>query len=1157
MSYESSNRSRLVAVRNTEEGEFVQSILNKPFKVEPDKSKHSHYLGALFRREFEKTALALHPYSKFADIGASRRHLDSEYKHVFTNRPIMCTADKARQEACESTLRRLALRDPIDGPTYRANLYCAHPQEGVLCACMVRFDPEYLLSIDTSYYPGVTQTIIDSLAKNARGLGSNVKAAYVAGHIFENDLLTEQRFGFNDNEEGVWSYDKTKYTCWFTKTSKTHVTMKVNGNSFEYKHQLLEFNDQLLINDAFSIQMGVNVDTGAVDQNGAPIIASRIETVVFTVLKRVKSYASQYVLYRMEIAPIIDQVIFQSAIYKPLTIEKEAVIDAVLDVPVVPVKAITEQPPNSVNIGDATVIFDINLLQNGKILKIVEKEKAYYFRAVEGVLQSGTILSSEYSKYIPESHFRELIPINKLNKLIADLLCEDNSFYQKDQFAQRMSKKLSVLCRTLSEGTNVLIVRALMIAALTQAYQLQVAILQVSDSPVVNRLRAITAPGVRFFTETCCQKFTKRLLWVMFFITLVFALYYGAVFISENYNFILEIIKSGQSTLTIDSVSHPRVKASTATQPIGFWFFFCLLLLLVYKLWWRLIHKGIAVIFNIEPSAAIVIPTSCICEDNYPEVCGKLDRDTKWNLRESHTLSLDSFLALKCDKETNGLIQIGPIVEEAPKPIIYHMCKATNYCAIKRQATEVTYCDPIVLNQFKIWFERIFLNEIAPLLDTFTYTYEDWFNHLTASQQSPLLGIEATEIPKDNGYEMFVKVEKQLYDNGMAPKNRCICTPNVFHKYVLGPVCYNLESLFKNGVKGYCGGKNWAEMEDIYNLCDTKNLAQTVQLDGSGFDRTQHYEIKKIVDHAIYKYIAPKIHHVDRETFEFYATPEYRKISLYENVKMGRYNYREPLGHILQRGKVFSGSMDTTLMNTLRMALYNRFVVETVMKINRDDYELICKGDDSCVFLPSNVSESKIRIAFNKIFSTKKTGIHGLGQIAKYLKIGDISDIDFCSTSTFYSAAAQGYKITRKIDRFLALTPWSRKALKMSFNEIKVLRQAIYVGNLAWMKGLPLFTEYNDNYQEDLTGISVYTKGGPQKRYEPGLSVDFDRYFTKDEYYSAKDRVSSKEASANDFAITLEQKFEKTNFSAFREIGCPYSTIRNSGVASLWEEALT
>ena len=182
-------------------------------------------------------------------------------------------------------------------------------------------------------------------------------------------------------------------------------------------------------------------------------------------------------------------------------------------------------------------------------------------------------------------------------------------------------------------------------------------------------------------------------------------------------------------------------------------------------------------------------------------------------------------------------------------------------------------------------------------------------------KQKEIDNINKDRLSTDLSYEMFVKTEKQLYenDNGKpkAPKNRCICAPRPDQKYVLGPVTYQLEKLFAQHVKGYCGGKNWTELEDLYNNASDKGFEVSVQLDGSGFDRTQHYEIKKIVDHYIYKRIAKYVHHVDKNTFLYYATPEWRTIKMIEYEGKGVTATKKTIGTIRQRGKVFSGSMDT------------------------------------------------------------------------------------------------------------------------------------------------------------------------------------------------------------------------------------------------------
>lgn len=289
-------------------------------------------------------------------------------------------------------------------------------------------------------------------------------------------------------------------------------------------------------------------------------------------------------------------------------------------------------------------------------------------------------------------------------------------------------------------------------------------------------------------------------------------------------------------------------------------------------------------------------------------------------------MSIDEFMSHQCsilDRET--LLQVAPTLVTGPKPIIYHVCSATNYCAAKRQATAVPLPDNDTLKQFKSWFDKKMIPEITNLLYGIVFDFESWFNHLSAKQQTPMreiynivnkcefskLSIEQALNLKGKdtttNYTMFVKSEKQLYDGSKAPKNRCICSPNDMHKYVLGPVTWQLEHYFKH-FPGYCGGKNWGETEKLYNKWRDYGLNTVLQLDGSGFDRTQHTLIKRIVDQQIYKLVANYVEHVPKDLFLKFACMEKRKVQC-------SYRRKEQLikdGYFIQDGAVFSGSCDTT-----------------------------------------------------------------------------------------------------------------------------------------------------------------------------------------------------------------------------------------------------
>lgn len=545
------------------------------------------------------------------------------------------------------------------------------------------------------------------------------------------------------------------------------------------------------------------------------------------------------------------------------------------------------------------------------------------------------------------------------------------------------------------------------------------------------------------------------------------------------------------------------------------------------------------------------IEASCINIDNYKEVTGELANNAEWKGKYNCNPTQTEFLDMKndCCATTSKLFKIAPTLVKAPKPIMYHVCPATNYCAAKRQVTAVPEPDDKMLNLFGNWFSNKIMPEIEVLLLGYRPSYEEWFNHLTYKQQVPLRKIKEVvdssvwdkksifralkenKIDTSTDYSMFVKSEKQLYDNGTAPKNRCICSPNSLHKFVLGPITWSLEHVFKN-FDGYCGGKNWDQLEDLYNDWEDKGFTNVLQLDGSGFDRTQHQAIKNIVDQQIYKLVAHYVEHVPMDMFLEFALAETRKVRLSHRTNKQLYND----GFFTQTGAVFSGSCDTTLMNTIRMAVYNRFVNECLLNLHYgSDYEVIAKGDDTAAAYASHILKYRVQQAYDKVFvsgisSSKYLNLkHGLGQIAKYYHWGGIDSIDFCSTQTFYAPSINSYKIIRQLPRFFTLTAWSRNISGFNSNQIACYLESLYQSNLCWMSGFPILRVYNALLHRDCTGMTYKTISGKKKQilYEGQPMPDYLQ--SNDLHHACHCRRSSKIPSYNDYCQFLFDKYHITS----------------------------
>jgi len=533
----------------------------------------------------------------------------------------------------------------------------------------------------------------------------------------------------------------------------------------------------------------------------------------------------------------------------------------------------------------------------------------------------------------------------------------------------------------------------------------------------------------------------------------------------------------------------------------------------------------------------------CISSKTYADICGSIGSNVKWKLKIPHTLSLEQYTKICSPSDRQGIVQVLPLIDGSMDTIFYDACVGNLYSAVKRQCIEVTQPSKIMLSVFFEWFENLFDEEIVPILSGFDYCADAWYNGLTASQQLEIDKVKCFELAgtseehrlQKRVYSMFCKREKQLVDDDKKnPKNRCICAPNAEYKFVMGPVVARLDLLFRK-FKGYCAGKNWTEMEKTYNTRYANGLSKTIEGDGSGFDRTQTHELKA-VERKIYQYLADNglIHHVSNETFLYHVNQEWHNIYVTHNYKEGKLFCANDLGYVSVRGTVLSGSMDTTFANTLRMALYNRFVAEAYLKLSPDEYDIDAKGDDFALFVSPMISDDAIKSAYYSVFSKNKTGIFGLGQILKFLKIGTIDTLDFCSTEVFWSNKLKSFKIVRQLGRFMQLSGWSHTVLSLSLKERKQYLHALYESNLHWMKGLPIFEEYNNLMKMNFF-FAASAKAGPKKKIRPTLKQHLHKVvdghaltlksYSADDYYANLDRISDKTGCREDYLLHLQKHY--------------------------------
>jgi len=463
---------------------------------------------------------------------------------------------------------------------------------------------------------------------------------------------------------------------------------------------------------------------------------------------------------------------------------------------------------------------------------------------------------------------------------------------------------------------------------------------------------------------------------------------------------------------------------------------------------------------------------------------GLISLNTKWRFNALQYPTVEYIANLQCIAEPRvALLQIMPTLYGAPDLVYYDNCVANLYAALRRQCTATPGPCVNYLNRFSDFFNNVIMVEIRDILNEFHYSYDVWYNHLTAAQQDSMDSLDL-----DNLFvryvNIFCKAEKQLCENGELPKNRAISAMCEEHKYVMGPVVYALEQYFKK-FKGYGGGKTWDETGKLISLWHECGFTRVIQSDISGMDRSVTQDIKTLIGHSIYREVEQYVHHVNLDVWRIHAYPTTTKISA------NYYDNDEPktLGSSMMIGEVFSGSSDTTFFNTVVTVCFQRYVMEVELGLQPDEYDLTAKGDDSAIACSPSLATADIRAAFRRTYYDSKDikgyhtsylTSHGCGMVLKFLSISDdLADIDYCSTNCYHCEHC-GYRLTRKIDRFFYLTPWSDSIKDLQPQQQLAYMQNLYEANNYWMKGLDLFDPFNNKLNTNTK--SNYTLSGKSRK---------------------------------------------------------------------------
>lgn len=428
---------------------------------------------------------------------------------------------------------------------------------------------------------------------------------------------------------------------------------------------------------------------------------------------------------------------------------------------------------------------------------------------------------------------------------------------------------------------------------------------------------------------------------------------------------------------------------------------------------------------------------------------------------------------------------------------VYPQCPRVLFTSFMRQLREndITTVNDNIVKEYHSFCDVLFSTEIEPILHDFDYDVDEWMNHITtynkqmevhnfytAWQNNIKNGIDWDK----NYYTLFAKSEKQILEPGKMPKCRAISAapPNV--KWIMGPIVYALEKIYKK-VDGYKvsvyddqlnvldQAKTWEQQEESLDKLYAAGLNQSIDIDGSAWDSTQTHHMKYLIN-KIYNWLCDngKIHHVETELFRKVATERFRKLTA--KAYIGGKTYIVFSANI--DSTTFSGSMDTTWANTET----NRSVAEfsrTRAKLNKTQWKHSCAGDD---YKGHIASETLNSYPVEKII--KETWC-GLGLIPKYVIIGDYTNITFCSTNViqYPENGIMKHKIIRQLNRLNPLAHYSIEALSYSTAQMKTYYNDLAIGMKNWATNLPYFENYIAayNYYRDKIKIKALPIGTPTK----------------------------------------------------------------------------
>jgi len=353
----------------------------------------------------------------------------------------------------------------------------------------------------------------------------------------------------------------------------------------------------------------------------------------------------------------------------------------------------------------------------------------------------------------------------------------------------------------------------------------------------------------------------------------------------------------------------------------------------------------------------------------------------------------------KCDKPKYEKIL------QTIDPVHFGSCECNLSASIYARAVNTDISpDYTTAYLFKRWVEEVYWprneNKFFDAIDNLTSDDYDWETFLKETVPSKRRAYKEgmdwflREGRIDTRFELFSKSNEVHYSPLWDVRPRLICNPSPSMKAAGAYTARLMIKIMKKIEPGFMSGYSTEELSRLLTEHQLRTQGddawwQWYSYDGSSHDAHQHAVLISAVDHFLIRKLITRLLSRTGSMIPEWLIPEMTRALCILDYSF--YTQTGMTGKLL--GTVFSGHPTlTTLFNTMRTILYNRFMVWCASPRNEEASFFMASGDDVATHLryPMDLEEAK------KILGSD-FGSHGLGQFPKDFIVGPLEKHSFLS----------------------------------------------------------------------------------------------------------------------------------------------------------------